>query len=152
MFQFVIKEDTFTPWAEEKISSKDVMAIDLLKKLAEIFLDDIHEGNYVPVLSGTLEESAMEEDNWQFVTGAESNGLLITWTGEDNPNEDEWERFANANHEDYALANYTGFHWRTLTPQSKNHWVVNGIFDTFAGGTGMDFIGEKYLAWLMTGK
>ena len=51
MFQFVIKEDTFTPWAEEKISSKEVMAIDLLKKLAEIFLDDIHEGNYVPVFS-----------------------------------------------------------------------------------------------------
>jgi len=150
-FEFVVKEETVTSWADERINTLDEMSMQLLRDLAEMFLVNIEEKDYVPVWSGTLLESAMEEDNWQFISGLEANGLLITWSGEDNPNESEWEAFDNKGHEDYALANYKGYHWRTLTPQPKNSWVVKGISDTFANGDGMDIIGEAYLNWLLTG-
>ena len=150
-FEFIIGEDTVTPWVDKRINEINEMSMRLLVDLAEIFLLNIEEKEYEPEWSGTLIESARDEDNWQFISGLEANGLMITWSGEDNPDEEEWKVFHNQGHEDYAFANYKGYRWRTLTGQSRHSWVVKGIFDTFTSGEGMDFIGEKYLKWLLTG-
>jgi hypothetical protein len=146
-----ISEDTVTPWADEKINSINSLKMELLTYLAEIFLDHISEAELVPHLSGTLEESAHDEEGWVFVNASEATGLLITWSGEDNPSEEEWASFQNSEHEDYALANYTGFHWRTLTKQPKHHWVVSGMFDVFLNSNGLDKAGKQYMEWLLSG-
>lgn len=147
MFQFVIKEDTFTPWTEKKISTVDALQRELLIFLKNLFLGHMSEEELVPHLSGELEESAY--DSWEFVGGLEAMSMLITWSGENNPNESEWEYFANTEHEDYALANYRGFHWQTMTYQPKNFWVGTGIIEVFVSGEGFDKIGKEYLRWLL---
>lgn len=147
MFQFVIKEDTFTPWAEKKISTVDALQRELLIFLKNLFLGHMSEEELVPHLSGELEESAY--DSWEFVGGLEAMSMLITWSGENNPNESEWEYFVNTEHEDYALANYRGFHWQTMTYQPKNFWVGTGIIEVFVSGEGFDKIGKEYLRWLL---
>ena len=147
MFQFVIKEDTFTPWTEKKISTVDALQRELLIFLKNLFLGHMSEEELVPHLSGELEESAY--DSWEFVGGLEAMSMLITWSGENNPNESEWEYFVNTEHEDYALANYRGFHWQTMTYQPKNFWVGTGIIEVFVSGEGFDKIGKEYLRWLL---
>jgi hypothetical protein len=151
MFELVVKEDTFTPWTDNKLTSIDPFKLELLDFLAEIFLEYLSGENLVPHLSGSLEESAYDEEDWVFVNASEATGLLITWTGEDNPDEKEWAMFQNTDHEDYALANYKGFHWKTLSNQPKNHWVVQGIFDVFLSGEGIDEAGKRYIEWLLSG-
>lgn len=147
--KLIIKEDTFTPWAEKKISTVDAVQEKLLIFLKDLFLGILSEEEIVPHLSGELEESAY--DSWEFVGGLESMGILITWSGEENPNESEWERFGNLEHEDYALANYRGFHWKSMSYQPKNFWVGTGIIELFVSGEGFEKIGVQYLQWLMSG-
>lgn len=149
MFKLVVTEDTFTPWAEKKISSTEALQRDLLIFLKNLFLKHMADNNLVPRLSGELEDSAY--DNWEFVGGLEAMSMLITWSGEDNPNESEWEKFVNTEHEDYALANYRGFHWQTRTYQPKNFWVGTGIIEVFVSGEGFDKMGTRYLEWLLKG-
>ena len=58
--KLVIKEDTFTPWAEKKISTVDAVQEKLLIFLKDLFLGILSEEEIVPHLSGELEESAYD--------------------------------------------------------------------------------------------
>ena len=55
---FQVVEDTFTPWAEKKSSTVDVLQRKLLIFLKDLLLETLSEEDLVPHLSGELEESA----------------------------------------------------------------------------------------------
>lgn len=140
MHTFKVVEDTFTPWAETKIGEMEYFQKELMVQLSTIFLEETDP--YVPVLSGSLLESAHYLQVWSAL------GLYTTvqfiWSGLFNPNYEEFKEFGNISsrngellkgtQEDYALSVYGGQTYKKRgTPQS-DHWVDQSI------ATGIDEI------------
>lgn len=145
MFKFTVGEDTFTPWVDKKLEEAEAFQISLLTQLANIFLTE-HTDPYVPVVSGSLKESA--HYMWSWDSGLSATGLSLVWTGIFNSSHEEFVSFDNEFHEDYALSVYEGFHYSTGDDSSSDHWVEQGLwsFDSEING----ILEEEFLKWLFT--
>lgn len=141
LFKFSV-EDTFTPWADSKLQTIETLQMDLLNQLGKIFLEETDP--YVPVVSGSLQESA--HFMWHFVEALPTVGLQIIWTGIFNDNDTEYDYFENYYHGDYALSVYYGEHYKSGSRASSDHWVESGLwsFDSMVN----PILQEKFLSWL----
>lgn len=121
----VIKEDTFTPWAEKKLNEVDALQYKLMEVLSKAFFENVDP--FVPQWSGSLMRSA---HHFTFVSGLDAMEIFIEWTGRYNPNDWEFYAFKNPNKEDYAQSVYLWEHYATHDEAKGGAWVEQGL-ETF---------------------
>lgn len=144
MINFKLVDDTFGDWLSRKKTGIKQETRNLNRSLVDSVLESSRA--YIPQLSGSLFESGYE--HLVFSDGFDYNNIVvITWTGEDNPDEGEFTNFANLTMEDYALSNYLGYYYATGGKQSLKLWwpkIVEDLEDTLVE----DKLGVDYLRWL----
>lgn len=142
MFQFVVKEDTFTPWVDKKMQGLPSFSEKLMTLLGNLFLEETDP--FVPTASGSLLESA--HYMWSFVEALPTVGLYITWTGLFNDSDEEFKDLRNYYHEDYAWSVYHGKIYKKKGTPSSSYWVDESlsVFDDELTG----FLEEVFLGYL----
>ena len=144
MLNFELVDDTFGEWLSRKKTGIKQETRNLNRSLVDSVLKSSEA--YIPNLSGSLFESGYE--HLVFSDGFDYNNIaVITWTGEDNPDEGEFTKFANLNKEDYALSNYLGYYYATGGKQPLKLWwpkIVKDLEDTIIE----DKLGVDFLKWL----
>lgn len=144
MLNFELVDDTFGEWLNRKKTGIKQETRNLNRSLVDSVLED--SGKYIPNLSGSLFESGYE--HLVFSDGFDYNNIaVITWTGEDNPDEEEFTKFGNFNMEDYALSNYLGYYYDTGGKQPLKLWwpkIVKDLENTLIE----DKVGVDFLKWL----
>lgn len=145
---FQVVEDTFTPWAESKIGEMRYFQEQLLEELTTMFLGETQE--FVPVFQGGTGGSLLEsvtklQKYFFFETVSE---VELTWSGQFNTSDEEFQEYWNPEHDDYALSVYKG---KTLykhgEPQS-DLWVEKGL-EVFDSAEVECILKEQLVAWFI---
>ena len=144
---FRVLEDTITEWTHRKQSGLSQIEEQLLNTLAQAI--NYYVKPYVPRDTGALENSP--STHWEITTPAEGKGMIMTWTGEDNPS--RWSMFVGKNGEqlDYALFKHEipMYHKKI---GASDHYVEKGLNKLNEGGakgSRMEYVlGQAFIRWL----